>query len=132
MNKTVPNKNPVIGLNLQLTSARKKRSSTTKGRGSSVKRLCTDNIPLPIINEGSSGAFQSQSSITNELNNSISQIRKQIFGLSQTVDQQRKTMNEILNNQKKMTKAMRNNNVITKVQFLLYINLFLDSGYVGR
>jgi hypothetical protein len=38
-------------------------------------------------------------------------MRKQLFALSQTAEEQKKLQLEILHNQKKMTKAMRNNNV---------------------
>jgi uncharacterized protein YecA (UPF0149 family) len=101
----------VIGFNRKSTSTRKKRSSTTTGQQSTAKGVLADNNSSTFTYENQSSVLQSSSSSTNELNSCITQMRKQLFALSQTAEEQKKLQLEILHNQKKMTKAMRNNNV---------------------
>ena len=112
MNKNPRSKDPMIGFNRKSTSTGKKRSPTTTGQQSTAKRVLVGNNSSIFTSENQSSVLQSSSSSsTNELNSCLSQMRKQLFALSQTAEEQNKIQREILRNQKKMTKAMRNNNV---------------------
>ena len=112
--KTIVHRNPVIGLNLnrKSTSTRKKRSSTISNQESRVKAALVDNNSSTIALDNQSNVQQTLSSSSmNDLFSYITQMRKQIFSLTQTIEEQKKLQLDILHNQKKMTKAMRNNNV---------------------
>ena len=68
---------------------------------------------------------QSSVSILKELNHNYVQLRKQMSILVQTHDQQNKTLNLVLNNQKKMVKAMRAHQVEISSSCLFRFNLSL-------
>lgn len=68
------------------------------------------------------------SSHLTELNHNIIQLRRQLVALSETNNQQQKTMSLLLHNQKKMTKAMRAHRVRNQIVHFIYkIVLYLDS-----
>ena len=76
-----------------------------------VKRLKVCDISSPTVNQEKPEVNKSSSSPIKEMNHNFVQLRKQIAGLAQAYDQHQKTLNVILNNQKKLAKAMRNHKV---------------------
>ncbi|CAF2017072.1 unnamed protein product [Rotaria magnacalcarata] len=93
-----------------LTSKPRKRTSRVS-REISVKRLRVNDTSSPTANQEKLGVNQSLFSPIKEINYNLDQLRKQIAGLGHSHEQHQKTLNLILNNQKKIAKAMRSHKI---------------------
>ncbi|CAF4712502.1 unnamed protein product [Rotaria magnacalcarata] len=93
-----------------LTSKPRKRTSRVS-REIPVKRLRVNDTSSPTANQEKLGVNQSLFSPIKEINYNLDQLRKQIAGLGHSHEQHQKTLNLILNNQKKIAKAMRSHKI---------------------
>ncbi|CAF4582858.1 unnamed protein product, partial [Rotaria sp. Silwood2] len=76
-----------------------------------VKRLQVNDTSSPTVNQEKLVVNQSSSAPIKEMSYNLGQIPKQIAGLAHSYEQHQKTLNLILDDQKKIAKAMRNRNI---------------------
>jgi hypothetical protein len=95
----------VIGISSTMKVSKHKLS--TNYRRLSAKRSRIENAAPSTVIDNDGDTSESLSSVLNELNYSFGQLRKQVTGLTESCERHQKSLNLILHNQKKMSKAMR-------------------------
>ncbi|CAF1498461.1 unnamed protein product [Rotaria sordida] len=94
-----------------LASKSKKRTSSRISRKISRKRPRNNITSSSIINQEKTDVNLSSFSILKELSHNLDQLRKQIASLADSYDQHQNTLTLVLNNQKKIAKALRRHKI---------------------